>query len=344
MSRNILRGNSGFKRCRMDTKSACETYLCLVIHPVNLVFSVLFFVLTFTSILGNTLVLITIFFPNKRRMLYRENSVLSNKFLISLAISCSVIGYIISPLSGIQLLTEELRSNLTIERVRRFLHVWILGTTFFLLSSISYDRYTLLTRSHNYHRHMTKRKRFILLCISWIVPFLIPFIRYLNKTVFFAAIVVVMIGTFMILCIVYCFIVAVVRRKEKNVLDPSNNNTQQLNKTNRINSNHQNQSKRSKKRKYVQLTKIVLVLLTCYLLCNAAGVCYFLAVVIKYDFASLYTKEIMLLISELSAQLNSTLTPIVYFAFSSEFRKKFKYIFALKSAGNTNNLTSTELT
>ena len=308
--------------------ASCGTYTCLVTYPINVVFSSLFFILTLTSIVGNTLVLATIFSPRNKR-----SSVLSNKFLISLAISCALVGYIASPLSGIQLLTNTLSSNKTIDEIRRFIHVWLLGTTFFLLGSIGYDRYNMLKQSN--HANMTKQKVYMLLCISWIVPCLIPILRYLNKMVFFISILFVIIGTFIILCVVYCCIVMLVRKKEKNVAG-KHIKLRKSARTTRDNEDVNTEIKennvpklgdkysRRRSRKFVQLTKIVLVLLTCYLLCNVAGVCYFVATLIKYDFASLYTKQIALLCSELSAQLNSTLTPIVYFAFSSEFRKEFK--------------------
>ena len=313
------------------TRSPCGTYTCLISYPVNLIFSISFFILAFTAVVGNTLVLVTIYIHRNKK-----NFITSNRFLLSLAITCALIGYIVSPLSATQLLTKDLLTNLTIEEVRQYLHVWLLGTTFFLLSSVSYDRYTLLTRSQNYHQHMTRRKVRILLCISWIVPLLIPLLRYVNNTLFYVAVLVVMIGTFIILCIVYCFIVAVVRKKEKSFSDRQNNLQKIYTITNRkikvgtsCYKEHYT-DKGLKRRKYIDLAKIVSILLLCYLVCNAISVCYFTAIVMKYDFTSSYAKQILLLCSEVSSQLNSTLTSVVYFVFSSNFRKLFKSIFCLR--------------
>ena len=60
---------------------------------------------------------------------------------------------------------------------------------------------------------MSERKVFILLCISWIIPSLIPTVRYVDKRLLYAVILLVIIGTFMTICILYTLLLCLLMRK-----------------------------------------------------------------------------------------------------------------------------------
>ena len=319
----------------------CTTRMSTLKPPLTTIFGSLFILISIMATVGNGFALIIIWKPDRK-------ITSPTKLLTSLAVSDLLVGIILSPLTCWQVIDYISLNVCEIDYARRYFYFFLCVTSGLTLALISYDRYILLTKLTNYNKYMPKRKLIILLTLAWLVPALIPVfqIKIFGPYIYFLAIVICFFGVLIVLIISYCFIVRIIRKKEKKVLthvkelqlvetntdiancekgkEPSN-----LTKNKHVNEKDISKKVEQREKKYVALAKSVAILILCFLLLNSpVSIWTILSIVnVKYDFVNKYFMDICYIIASLTAQLNSCVNPFIYFFKNPEFRRRAKSFF-----------------
>uniref|UniRef100_A0A7M5XBH7 G-protein coupled receptors family 1 profile domain-containing protein n=2 Tax=Clytia hemisphaerica TaxID=252671 RepID=A0A7M5XBH7_9CNID len=265
-------------------------------------------------IVGNSLAIVVLLRTKNTNFSTRQAS---TWILFNLTLSGVFIGGIWSPVCVIQLLSEHLRKNITIETVRRFLGISLPGAFICFIVCISYDRYLLLKHSNNHNMHMTRRKSIAVIILSWIIPLPVLFLRYLNKALFRFFVVLFILFGFLTVIFAYGFMLRVVCESEKrikrNYTNAENASPAMLCKPTGKQTSGSQRKRFKDLNKTLRLAKTATVLMTTYLVCHLPLALFLVVQVIKPDLLSPYTTQIFLLATECLSQINASLNPGIYF-------------------------------
>lgn len=173
------------------------------------VFGYLMVAVSFISTFENSIVFI-ILFSNK--VLHTP----TNKILAALAASDLFTGIILAPLHAAQLLDNHILRLCIIENVRRYLSAILIGASALTLAIISYDRYLHLVHLQNYR--MTKQKLHLLIGVSWLIPCLVPLLRFIGdgERVYSLTVSAFGVLVFLIIVISYANLLVALRRHRKH--------------------------------------------------------------------------------------------------------------------------------
>ena len=160
-----------------------------------------------TAILGNILVFILVI--NNKKLQTR-----SNVFLLSLAVSDFLVGALLEPMFVAQFFSQELRENCSFNKIRRYLSTFLMGGAVNSIALISYDRWVHLTKTVRYNDFMPKIKVAILVTIAWLIPTLVPFIRFASEAVYSTVIIIYILAVLALMTTCYVVIVKMVRSRE----------------------------------------------------------------------------------------------------------------------------------
>ncbi|XP_057294076.1 alpha-1A adrenergic receptor-like [Hydractinia symbiolongicarpus] len=323
--------------------TTCNTFINLLTSPVTDVFGVLFLLLAVGVCAGNSMILF-ILRHDVLQMKY-------NRLLQSLAVSDFLVGCVLSPLTGIQVLKRSFQCNLLFDTVRRYFTILLVGTSVITVGIISYDRYILLKRSKNYDQYMTTRKLYILVAFAWLFPALTPFIRYAGVYPYYAVVILLVVGPLFTLLVSYYFLSSVVKKKERSVNDLRKSVIEEfgssiavrLSSTRQENEitvdNHSNTLHPIDKikacrheKKYVKTVKAVTTLITCYFICIVPIlICLVLMMVNdKTKYADEKDLQIVYYVACFTSQINSCINPIIYFARIPKIRREIQKLFRHK--------------
>jgi len=267
-------------------------------------------------------------------VLYRKEKHASkpiHRFLISLAVSDSMVGYIVYP-TGCWLVLDgdgKWTSQAVIcivQDLNLFFTVYLLGASSFSIVIISYDRYLLLTKLTNYNLHMTPKKATILILTGWVLHLGLAIagahnfitLVWLSVTFYFVYLFVT------VSC--YSLIWRAVRQTERRLAASRKTRNASWSVANGsiTTVNSPNHTKFAKK---------VVLMILCYMLVVIPVLSWLIFYVSGYSkHLSQDINIVYRLSTEFCALINSCLNPLVYLSSDAEFRRKFKNKFnCLKS-------------
>lgn len=302
---------------------------------------------------GNTIVLLVLWMPNQR--------IKSNKILTSLAISDSLVGYILLPLFSWQLLNVDKLQDCLVDYSREYITTVFIGSSLFTLGVVSYDRYILLTKLTNYDVYMSKTKVIVLLTISWAFPAVAPLVRLFGKGPFLYCVILITVGPLFVLTFTYWKIAKAIGKNDKkiklqkdkmrkNSIEPRENSSNYELRSTEISeggddpaAQHQ-QHKRTKttlqkiihtkrvKSKHLKLAKTVTVLIVGYALCLLPSSIWSITDLLNdsYNFTGPYTIQNMYVFACFGGSLNSCINPIIYIFKQPGFKTSLKKLFRVK--------------
>ena len=241
------------------------------------VYSVFFIAGSILATLTNAIVLRILSLPDCRSR--------SNKILISLAISDFLVGVIVFPTTAYQVLNYESLENCDVDFVRAYFSLMLHGSSCLTLAVISFDRYILMTKMKIYHRRSIKGLMVFLVLISWAIPAITPFLRFIGSVPYLGVVMSIFILPFIVLCSSYFLITNAVKKQEaalkrhfvdslkmKSRQTENNNKTLEETVNNNISVASQDQTQVNKQQQksqktHLKLAKQVIFLLLTYFCC-----------------------------------------------------------------------------
>ena len=309
-------------------KMNCAIRMSLLEPPLTTVFGIMFIVISVMATAGNGFALFILWRPG-----HKLTS--STKILTSLAVSDLLVGIILSPFTCFQVLNEVSLNNCKIDYIRRYLFFFFCNTSGLTLAVISYDRYMLLTKLTNYNKFMTKRKLVVLLVVAWMIPAILPVlqIKIFGRYVYLLIFITCFTGVLIFVIVSYFCILQVVRQTERQLqtFDLKLADGESINKarkTKDLKERNISGCRQGRERKYVALSKSVLILILCFLLCYCPIVIWTVLSLLnsKYDFADKKSIQICYIIAGFTVQFKSCINPFIYFMKNPEFRKRANFI------------------
>jgi len=295
--------------------------------PENIIFSSLNFIIGSTTICGNVLSMIVMY---KTRHTSFATKLASTWILFHLALSGISVG-VWSLLCGVHLMTEELRNCLTIDHIRRFIGVAAPGALILFLGCISYDRYILLKHHTNHNKYMSRKKTKLLIALCWLMPFPVPFLRYVNQETFYMFVIVAILLVFVVVIVTYSCILRLVYQSEKNMRKKKPTNVALVDFQSADSANTLEFDSKTKEyvrlKRTIKLARTVTKLITTYLVCHAPLLLYLLIRITAPKLLVDKKKQIVLLVTECFSQINAGLIPFVYFMTSRTSQKGVKRLF-----------------
>ena len=310
---------------------ACQTRMSLLHPPLTYVFGVVFIIISLIATIANSVVLVILWMPKRIST--------SHKVLTSLAVSDALLGLILSPITAWQVIDTASLSNCTVDDIRAYFTVLLVGSSVMTLGVIVYDRYILLTKLTNYNTYMTKKKALILLSIAWLYPALVPILRLLRQQpyVYLAAALSILVLPLIFLLIGYYNITKAVYIQEKMLI------TNQMNPcivsysdslstpSHRYAINFTEENSFRTEAKHIKLGKAVAVLLLCYFCCITPLSLWLVLNIVNssHNFIEIVDLQILYLCSMVMSQLNSCFNPIIYFYKMPDIRRGFQKLIRL---------------
>ena len=318
----------------------CTLRMNYLTPPTTQVYGMLSIFAAIFAACGNTLVLIVLWMPNQR--------IKSNKILTSLAISDSLVGYVLLPIFSWQLLNTEQLQSCSVDYTREYLTTVFIGSSLFTLGVVSYDRYILLTKLTNYNRYMTNRKIIILLTVAWVFPIVSPALRFLGKGPFLYCVILITSGPLVVLTFTYILIAKAIRENDKKLklkrkntaeypesslsvdeMRSSESETQSSTMNNNNSSFRKSVSTRRIKSKHIKLAKTVAVLIVCYAICLLPSSVWSICDLINesHHYAATLTIQNMYILACFAAGINSCINPVIYIFKQPGFKKSLRKLF-----------------
>ena len=249
-----------------------------------------------TALLENTVALFILFW-------YRNLHTLSNKLLISLAISDLFVGLTIAPIQAMQLLSSQLHYNCKLDEIRRYLGTLLIGASALSIGAISYDRYLHMSKLTNYNMYMSSRKIGILCFFSWSIPAIIPFLRFLDKSENSYGIVIIVFLVTILATIVSCYLLIIIGLRKA--------------------SSSMNSVSEASLQRQVKAMKTVIVIITCFII-TILPICVYLVINMVVDNISPPALTDIYLVVMTIATLNSSLNPVIYYLRDPYFKSNTK--------------------
>ena len=289
----------------------CYLSFSFLSNAVRYIFGVIHFGIGFMAVFGNLFVFILL-------MSNRSFRTRSNAILASMATTDFLVGLVLQPLYVLQLFFPRLQEDCTFNNTRRMMSVILAQASYTSVALISYDRYTLLSKSLNYSTHMTIPKVTSLIILSWLIPMLMSLIKIVcqNEYVMVALLSTNIISSTCITLISYFFIIRITRKKQKEV------------------SQYRVCSQRIKRKDYhIQAAKTVAIVLVCFFI-TTAPICIFnaIAALTPYlkehlSYFTRHRRDIFYLIAVTCGLANSAINPLIYYAKIPEFRNQMRKMF-----------------
>jgi len=277
------------------------------------VFGLAFVLCGLLAAVGNTLSSMVLVKPAMRTK--------SIKFLSSLVISDNLVGYILCPLSAIQLFWSQMLSNCYMELLRVFLSTALCGVSAITVALIAYDRYIMLSSLSNYNALMNKRKMRGLILLAWLFPFALQLFYVVNGLLYLFALCVLTIGPFVIISVSYHMMKNKIAEKAEELASHSH----RLRPGYKPSSNEALQMERNE-RKNLKLARNLTILILCYIICLLPALFNFLAEIIirakKQDKS--IGLQVLTVFSLFCASANSVVNPIIYVSKYAEFKREFR--------------------
>ena len=198
-------------------------------EPTQIILSFFNTVIALLATLGN--VSVCYVFLSNRSLRTR-----SNCYLISMAITDLLVGTVLEPLFIAQFASKELAKNCKLNATRRFTTAVLTGATMGTIAVISYDRFVHLSKTVHYNNYMGKTKVAVLIGITWVLPIISTFLRYIgdkeivySASIFVYALIMVAVTVFS-----YISIFKIVRKTRNQVFKEVSSNVTDHQQTGRL--------------------------------------------------------------------------------------------------------------
>lgn len=158
-------------------KTDCSVLMPPYFNTIQLIiFLILNFSISLLAILGNLLVIMTLYcYPKLRKR--------SNYFLLYLSITDIAVGIYVQPLSAMLVIDRDNVGDICLlSQIMTYSSATLCGASFSMLTLISYDRFLHLSKLNNYNKYMTSKKLKIYLAISWSFPPIISLFLFHKAT------------------------------------------------------------------------------------------------------------------------------------------------------------------
>ncbi|XP_066926388.1 high-affinity lysophosphatidic acid receptor-like [Clytia hemisphaerica] len=301
----------------MNNTDASSIIPCTFNYPdindvTRYVFGSSFILCALLAAIGNTISLVILNKPSMRTK--------SNRFLTSLAVSDSLVGFLLCPLTAIQLIIPDLLTNCYAEILRVFLSTSLVGISAIMVALVAYDRYLMLSDLSKYYKKMSNFKSKIYILFAWILPAALQLFYMVHGVIYLLVICVLAVGPFVIIVVSYRLMTSTMRKKTAELAAHSKlgSNAQKVERTDRRN---------------LKLARKLVVLVLFYIGCLLPALFNFLAeitirVLKKEKPASLQTLTVFALFC---ASVNSVINPAIYVSKYPEFKREFWKLFGRKS-------------
>ena len=284
----------------------CSTSFAHISNELRYALGVINLLVGLAALIGNVMAFLVIF-----KTKYFRNR--STCFLGSLIMTDFLVGAILEPMHVAQFFSEALRNNCKFNTARRYLSTLLIGASISSIAIISYDRYTHLSRTQQYLKHMCIKKVVALISISWVIPMIVPILMKLGKDEkIYSGIIFVLISIyFTIIVICYVFIVKIVRKK-KSEEDESGNQS----------------SKRKRRTKNdIRAAKAIGIIIVCFCLTLIPVSIYHCIVAVKAfmpnsipDFKE-SSRDVFYACAMTLAMVNSGINPLIYYFRNPKFKE-----------------------
>ena len=268
-----------------------------------------------TASIENIIILLTLSW-------YKNLHTSTNGLLASLALSDLLVGLTLAPLHALQLLSPNLLNHCLVDEIRRYLSTLLIGASAFTIGGISYDRYLHMSKLMNYRDYMSKKKVTGIIFFCWLIPALIPVIRYVFKSekAYFSAIVIgvaLVLGT-LLAC--YILIIASMRYRGRWI-----------------------HISRQFEERQLRTLRTVIIILTTFIL-MILPICLHHIVFIAFPTTDIHTKVKLYMVGQTLAMLNSSANPVIYYFRNPEFRANLRKILHLNFSQNNMDDRATAVT
>lgn len=326
---------------------ACKTRMSILHPPITYIYAVFFIVGCIVAVLGNILALIIIIrFPSRSR---------STKMLIPLTLSDLLVGIIVLPITIYQVLHYDNLDNCAYDYTRVYCSAFFQGASVLTLAIIAFDRYLLMTKMKTYQKARTKNVMLVLIIVAWLIPGLIPILRWVNKAAYLASISTIFIVPFITLLVCYSFITkalkeqqarlrkyktesnqqSIISSENQNQIEQSSTSSEMQSKQSNIlkDSNGEKlkrqlmtKSQINSKKSHIKVAKSVALLLIAYFFCTIPLITWLILdlINIKYQFMTSYAHQNLYLFAMVLIAYNSAINPLIYFWKNPDTRKGFR--------------------
>ena len=132
----------------------------------------------------------------------------TNTILASLVTSDFLTATVLAPLHAVQLLSDDMLHQFSLDQLRRYLSILLIGASTFTLGFISYDRCLHLLKLHNYN--LRRSTLYSVLCVCWLLPVFLPLLRLVDDKEKLYSSVVVLLGLIVLVEIVVAYVILLV--------------------------------------------------------------------------------------------------------------------------------------
>jgi len=333
--------------------SNCTLRISLVEPPWTYIYGSLFIIGAIFTTFINGVALVILFVPSKKST--------SNKILISLAVSDFLAGCVLFPIMAYQMLDASAKKNCPVDYAKTIFATLLSGSSVLNLIIVAIDRYILLTKYTSYDKLMRKRNILIFIAACWLIPAVIPVLRYTNPIVYLTSLMLLFFAPIIIMAILYVILTLSIHRHQQYMLNTTDTNgngeMHMISSTDGYDSETLDDSidespstpskitslkacdspaiivkskmkaehKRKKSHKQsLKVAKSVAILLGFYLLCSTPFNIWLLLSMIKSKRITPRILHNLYIFANFVGTLNSGINPIIYISKQPKFRKIFK--------------------
>ena len=278
-------------------------------------FLTIFFVLTFTSTSLNTLVF-TLLFKNKQMRQKRHI-----QLLLCLSASDLLVGALVSPTSIAQILVGTGSGQCFVNRIAGGAHI-LMATANLIITTISFDRYTLIVHNKSYYNILNSRRFSCMLALPWVVSLVLILLAIFYRTYFMWCQLLLSISTYICFITSYWKIHAHLSQREHYWGQAERSNILAINR------------RRNKRATHIMATIIIATLSCSGLLFLSIGV-YLLDYygIGGIEWLKTWRHFYLGVLGNILLQSNSTFNPILYISISKEFKGLLFNTFKLRKHG-----------
>ena len=238
----------------------------------------------------------------------------SNAFLVSLAITDMLVGFILQPLHIMQLFSTEYSNNCGLNSARRLLSSSFMGASIGAVTVVSYDRYVHLSKTVNYPQFMSKRRVVTLLVLSWLIPLIMSMSHFTKEIVLKVFTFVYISSSIAIMIACYVTIIRTVRTREIAVKRSALSIDTAVTKETKT---------------HIKAAKAIVLIIAVFLITFAPMALFYLIVAISRVFNSAFyisrqASEITYAALITATMASSAINPIIYYFRIPKFKASFK--------------------
>lgn len=288
--------------------------------PMTSIYAIMFIFVGLLATAGNILALVILLQPQRRLK--------SNKILVSLVLSDTLVGIVLCPLTTYKLIETKTLQNCKFEHAGFYLSVLLIGTSSINVSLIAFDRYILLTRLRQTDTRTTRSKSLLIL-ISWLLPPTFISLKWVSVYVYTPALCMITFIPLVCLLVFYRLIVKATKRKEKEMFSSQSTDDVQRIQTSTI--------RKMQYQRHFRLARQVSILILFYVMCMIPPM---IGLILNMIYAVTTTEkptslQNFLMFTLLAGSSNSAINPMIYALKYPEFRCTLRKWIGKKERNNS---------